>query len=227
VSECINRDLGALLYGYEINILSDQQVEQFELHLLECEHCHNELKSFEREAALLSSDIEIKTLADRYARGHSRSLSVVGKIWQYLWPDVPFPFKPALAYLLIVLLIIPAYLGLKGPAVAPVREYQQVIHLSSTRAVTPVLTKSTSDNALLTFRCEGCRQGEVYRLVIRSQDGATIYANDRFAGFDEREIGNLSLAISKMDPAEYLILVSDPSAGASLPTQEFRFWIEE
>lgn len=227
MSKCINRDAGSLLHGYEIGILSEQECEQFELHLLECEHCNELLNSFERHASLLKTSRRVKAFIDETLSKEAVTESLLSRIWRYLWPKAPFVFRPAVAYLLVLLLAIPAYQGLRKPGILTVGEFKQTIHLSPTRAAAKTLKKSTSDNVLLTFQFDGYRSGGTYQVVIESEDGAVIYSNNEFSSFDEREIGSLSLAISEMKPGKYRLIISDPGPDSARVHQQYLFLIEE
>ena len=215
------------MHGYEIGILSEEECEQFEIHLLECERCHDLLNSFERQTSLLRTSRRVKAFIDETLSEESGAKSPVSRIWKHLWPKVPFVLRPAVAYLLILLLAIPAYQGLRKPVVLTVREFKQTIHLSPTRAATRPLKKSSSDNVLLTFQFDGYRSGGTYQIVIESEDGVVIYGNNEFSSFDEREIGSLSLAISEMKPGRYRLIISHPRSDPALVSQEYLFSIEE
>ena len=227
MSKCTNTDIGSLLHGYEIGILSDEECEHFEAHLLQCEHCHNLLTSFEQTASLLVSSKRARAAIDKGLSEKTCVKSYVSKIWKYLWPNAPLVFRPAIAYFVILLLITPAYQGLKRPGESAVTEFKQKIHLSPTRAAAKVLKKATSDNGLLTFEFDGYRPGAVYRVVVESEDGTVIYTNSHFSSFDEREIGSLNLAISHMTQGRYRLIVSDPRSDSALVSCEYLFLIEE
>lgn len=227
MAECTNKDIGKLLHGYEIGILSESDCEIFETHLLECEHCHNSLLEFEQKASLLKNSPKAKAVIDEILMDEAAAESLLGRIWNHLWPKAPFIFKPAVAYLLVLILIIPAYMGLRRSEMATVNEIKQTIILSPIRTAPQVLSKSESDNALLMFRFDGYQPGGKYNIVIESANKDTIYRNDDFKSFDEREIGSLNLTISKMEPGPYRIIITDLQANSSATGQEYWFRIKE
>ena len=227
MSKCTNREVGNLLHGYEIGVLLEKECEQFELHLLECVHCHDLLKSFDRHASLLKTGARVKAFIDETLSQEAGTESLVGRIWQHLWPKVPFVFRPAVAYLLLVLLVIPAYQGLRKPGKPTISEFRQTIHLSPTRAPAMSLKKGASDYALLTFQFDRYRTGGIYQVVIESEDGVVIYSNNEFSSFDEREIGSLNLALSEMKPGKYRLIVFDPQSDSARVLQQYLFSIEE
>ena len=48
MNHCTNRELGQLLDGYELGILSEQEKASFELHLIECDYCHSLYSEYEK-----------------------------------------------------------------------------------------------------------------------------------------------------------------------------------
>ena len=115
MSECTDPHLGALLHAYGLNALSEEDFKRFEIHLLECEHCYEQLKKFRQVAPLLRSDRDVREMVREAARGQEESKSFWGKLGHKLWPDTPLVLKPAVAYILILLMVVPAYYGLISP----------------------------------------------------------------------------------------------------------------
>jgi hypothetical protein len=227
MSGCTNNGVGKLLHGYEIGILSELDCDMFETHLLECEYCHNSLREFEQKASLLKTSGKARAVIDEVLMEAADKESLLGRIWNHIWPRTPFVFKPAVAYLLIMILIIPAFQGLRRSEVPSVNEIKQTINLIPTRTTAKALTKEISDNALLMFRFEGCHPGGKYKVMIESEDGDIIYLNNNFVSFDEREIGSLNLTISRMKIGIYRMTITDMQTDSSAVGQEYWFRIEE
>ncbi len=227
MTKCTNRDAGNLLHGYEIGILSEEECGRFETHLLECEYCHDLLISFQRQASLLKTGKRVRAFIEDALPEEVGHESALSRIWRHLWPNAPLVLRPAVVYVLVLLLAIPAYQGLRKPGLLTVTEFKQSIHLSPTRAAGRSLKKSAGDIVLVTFQFDGYRSGGTYQIVIKSEDGAVVYCNNEFSGFDEREIGSLSLAISEMEPGKYRLIISDLQSGPHLASQEYLFSIEK
>ncbi len=62
MSKCVDRNVGDMLYDYELDILDDQDTDLFETHLLECAYCRELLTEHEEVSELLREDAEIKNL---------------------------------------------------------------------------------------------------------------------------------------------------------------------
>jgi hypothetical protein len=227
MSKCTDRNVANLLHGYELGTLTDEERERFEVHLLQCEHCHNLLTGFERESSLLVSSEAAREAVERALLPQVGLRRFAGRIWRRLWPDAPFVFRPAVIYVVILLLIVPAYLGLRGPDALLVTEVGQTVHLSPTRTVSAAFSKTADDNGLLTFEFDGYRPDGVYRVAIEFEDGAVVYENSEFSSFDEREIGGLNLEISEMAPGRYRLTVTDAQSDSAAGGWEYLFIIDE
>jgi len=231
MSKCTNSDIGALLHAYELNALSEENTECFETHLLECKHCFEQLKSFEREANLLVSDQKVKELIRKSVVEESQeSESFLKKLWRFIWPDTLLIFKPALAYLLILILIFPTYYGLRkvaetetGTEIRPV----QIINLTPFRSAGEGVFKiSLGKDGLISFVFEGAVVGKSYQVLIKSEDDRVIFQDDVFNTFDEYANGRLLLPLAKMKPGDYRLTITDPQADAPLNKREYTFRIE-
>jgi len=228
--KCTDLKLGALLHAYELKALSDEDAERFEIHLLECEHCFEQLKSFERVTNLLSSDEEVKELIrESSTEEYPRPESFLKKLWRYIWPEMPLLFKPALAYLLILLMILPAYWGLRkvtetGTEIVPV----QNINLAPSRSTGEDVFKiNLGKDGLINFVFEAAIVGESYQVIIETKDGKVVYKSDSFREFDRYGTGRLLLPLAKMRPGYYRLVISDPRGEPPLNKREYTFGIEK
>lgn len=228
MSKCKDPDLGVLLHAYELNVLSEEDIERFEIHLLGCEHCFDQLKNFEQEAALLTSDDEVRELVgDAVREEYPQAELLLRRLWRYIWPDTPVVFKPALAYLLILLMILPAYHGLKKFTEGQIRAVQTISLFPGRSTAEDVFKISVGDDGLISFVFRGAVVGESYRVVIECEDGRVVFRDDAFRRFDEYETGRLLLPIVKMKPGGYRLVITDPRVEPPLNKQEYSFKIEK
>jgi len=229
MSKCSKPDVGALLHAYELNALSEEDTERFERHLLECEHCFNDVQEFGSGAVLLATDNEVKNMVRRADPTDLQSESAIRKLWGRLWPETPFVFKPVLAYLLVLFMAIPAYHGLRYAA----RDDRQIrplqaISLVSGRSTQEAVFRISSDrDGTIRFHFSGAVQGMSYRVVVETEEGKEVVRYDNFDVFDEFGMGELFFPLAKMSPGEYRLIITDPSAEYPSNTQEYRFTIEE
>ena len=228
MSKCKDPKLGALLHAYELNALSQEDTERVEIHLLGCEHCFNQLSNFELQASLLSSSDEVKELITGAAREeYPQSESLLKRLWRYIWPETPFLFKPALAYLLILLMILPAYHGLKRLTNDRIRSVQTISLFPDRSPDEDVFKVGVGGDGLLRFVFRGAIAGQAYELTIESEDGAVIFRDSAFDRFDEYGAGQLLLPLARMKPGSYRMVIADPRVEAALNGQEYSFRIEK
>jgi hypothetical protein len=226
MKNCTNKDVGNLLHAYEIGILSEQECEQFETHLLGCEHCHSMLESFEERALLLATSEKVKEVVDESVRPKATEEPFITRLWNLIWPKAPILLRPAVAYILALLMIIPAYQGLMRSSGEQIRSVQTVRLLPDRSTAENALKVSSGDYGLLSFVFRGAIAGESYRVMIIAENDDVIFRDDAFKGFDEYETGRLLLPIAELPRGAYRLAITDPRADAPLGTKEYVFRIE-
>lgn len=228
MSECTDPAIGRLILPFELQILSEEDADIFAQHVLECEFCHRELAHFAREAALLREDPDVK----QALAGHTGDLDAPGsfseQIWRHIWPTTPFIFKPAVVYLLLLLLIVPAYHGFRIRDRVGVREVSQILELFPTRQVSDNrFNKNLDEVGLLLFEIPSLEIGALYHVVVETEDGSsTVYSNREFGDTDRLTgTGALYLNLAEIDPGRYRLSVTDPRAGPSAKPYVYHFTI--
>jgi hypothetical protein len=229
MSECTDPDLGALLHAYELHALSDRDTELFEIHLLKCEYCFNEVKQFESSADVMREDDDVKEIVTASVEEDRESAPWAKRLWQHLWPKAPFVFRPALAYLLIVIMAIPAYHGLRYAARddKQIRPLQAITLVSGRSTQEAVLKISSDRDGTISFHFSGAVPGKSYRVVIEAEEGKEVVRYDNFDVFDKYGMGELFFPLTKMRPGEYRLIIIDPSVEYPPNTREYWFKIEE
>lgn len=225
MSRCIDPKIGKLLVAYELNALSEDDSELIENHLMVCDHCFNELESFRNEATLLSDDARIKGIVRDAARKDSASEAFLKKLRRYVWPDVPVLFKPALAYLLILIMLVPAYRGFIGQSDEQIGYVRTVRLLPDRSGSECVLDANSGKSGLLSFVFRGAVPGDTYSVVILTDDGEEVFRDDSFDGFDQYETGQLLISHDEMSPGGYRLVITDPRADVPSGRREYNFRI--
>ncbi len=230
MSDCIDQNIGKLMHEYELGILSDDDANLFGEHLLECEYCLNEVKSFREYAATVRQSEAVQDLINQPIEKSSRQDSFMKILWRRLWPETPFVFRPAIAYLLVLLMIVPAYFGVVFMAsrkneIRPV----QTINLTSTR--TPpnnVLMIGSGSDGIIRFEYPDAVPGRSYQVIITSEKGEEIARYDNFDSFDDLKTGEIFFPHHLMSPGKYRLTISDPTV-ENIPDQGYgyRFKITE
>ena len=228
MSKCTGPEIGALLPAYELNTESEENIERFEMHLLQCEYCFERLRRFEQQASLLSSDDDVKKLV-RETGGDARSQqqTLLRRLWRYVWPEAPLVFKPALAYLLILFMILPAYWGVRELTETRIVPVQTVNLFPDRSTGEGAFRIGVGNDGLISFVFRGAVAGKAYRVAIQSEDGQVVFEDHTFTSFDEYGTGRLLFPLAEMKPGTYRLMISDPGADAASATQEYSFTIEE
>jgi hypothetical protein len=150
-----------------------------------------------------------------------------GRLRSFLWPPVPFVFKPAVLYLLLLALAVPAYFGLARPPRSGIQVISQTLDFPQVRSCDrKLLHKSLGGEARMVFQFAQAEPGVEYRVTIASADGATGHGT-RAIRFDSDGWGNLVLRLAEWQTGKYLLTVTDPRNDSPLRPQEYFFTIEE
>jgi hypothetical protein len=222
---CINGKVGDLLHAYELGILSPEEADKFEVHLLDCEYCAQKVAAFGRQAEILRSGRQV---AEEIAEQAAEVADVTGEasgMWARFWPTGSPFLKPGLLLLIILILLIPAYRGMfiaKSPQIGP----PQVVNLVPFRDSEPeCFDRSRRGDGLLTFVYPGAATGKPYIIQIGSESGEIIFADSSYAAFDEYGTGRLLFPAKLMKPGRYKLLIS--SEGAPGNSREYAFCVRE
>jgi len=224
-AQCTAPDVGKLLHAYEIGQLSEGEIQDFEAHVIECESCLNELTLLEQPLAAMLSEERLRSLIERAATRESTSRedpkSLIEWLKKAFWPEGNWLLKPALAYAAVVLLIYPAYLGLRssGPSEPQVAT---TILLNTTRSVS---APSVADDSpvVLFFRVFGHTQGSSYDISLWTEADELLYRNPAFTSVDARQMGTLSLPAGMIEAGGYRLVIIRPD---STTVREYSFELQ-
>ena len=223
---CINPSLGKLLHAYELKSLSPEETEQFELHLLECDYCFNEVSSMVDEIGALLYDDSVKETTAELAGQSIQSGDQPAGFWRYLWPiKTPFVFRPAFIYTLLLIALIPAVIGLNLTSSDRVRPIQSIGLVQIRSAEIMSLDRSKGGDAIVNFILDSYTNGDNLSVTIISAKGEVVYIDTNFIGIDDRGIGRLYLAIDEFKEGKYTLEVVNKQKEPPLDKSEFQFMI--
>ncbi len=223
---CTNPEIGKYLHAYELNLLSEEEKDRFETHILECNFCYNEVKSFSPRGVLMTGSEEIKKELEKELHRDSEKNS----LWSHLWPDKPLIFRPAVLFILIALMIWPAMVGIRtisgGGREAGIATVQKVFlsSLRSNGATTFRIDKNL--DGLLVINCPGIEINKTYELKISDSGGNTLFQDVHFDGFDMFRNAEIKFPHDLMRPGEYSVVISDISVQPAVEICRYDFWIE-
>lgn len=220
MSECVDKKIGILLHAYELNALVEEDAKRFELHLLECEHCFREVETFGCEVAVLRTDEGIRAAArencrENFVEKFLKRLSIGGKT----------PVTKALTVIATMLIIaIPAYLGLIKPAIFGGGEMQSILFNDNRMGVKP-LSISQGDKARIDIIFHEVAPDKAYLIEMIHLDDSLIVESRMFDQFDSNGRGTLDISLRDKKPGLYVITIRDPNVKPAVALKEYIFRI--
>jgi len=169
----------------------------------------------------------VRTEVARVGQAGGEGLSFWRRTWQYLWPDVPVVFKPAVIYVLVLILLYPT---LTGVFTSPTGRFGQLqsISLSPLRSGgTEAFSASLGRDGVVSFFYRNADPKGRFTVVIKDADGSIIMEDKAFTAFDDLKIGWLIFPAGLMKPGRCTLEVFDPEAGPSDSGQVYHFTIEQ
>jgi len=226
MNKCIDSQMGRLLHDYEMGWLADEDNERFELHLMDCEYCFEEVEQFKHVARLLSEDEVVKTTVTDSFYSDEQKAGVWSKFRDLFWPKTNFFLKPAFAYTVVILLtaviIQQTFIQFgRENRVKPVH----MIDLVSTRGPMLTVQPEPGNDLILNFGFEDAVPGRFYQIVLKSERRGLLYSDNRFA-FDSRQSGRLIVPYAKLSQGKHILIIEDPADTSITGSDTLRFVIE-
>ena len=214
---CSETRMKALLHAYELGMISDEEKDAFEAHLLDCEDCFQQVKEFMPRATLLAVSPSIKKQLEASFAGEKREGSIWRKLQQVLWPEgLPVVLKPAALVCVMLLMLYPAYLGIVGSPGNQVVTVQE-IGLVPTRSI-QTFTVEPDQDVVLSFVCPGIIAGQTCTVTLYNNSGDVIHQEDDFSGIDSFSVGRLMIPHRLIAPGKYrLSLQAIPPVVSTVP----------
>nr|MBN2278292.1 zf-HC2 domain-containing protein [candidate division Zixibacteria bacterium] len=216
---CTDPETGRLLHAYELGLLSEEERDRFETHLIGCRFCHDQLVRFAPRGVLLKANDKVAETTRRILQ--EDHLPAGRRLWKHLWPDRPIILRPLISLIIILLLLWPAYRGLfQNPAedARPVKE----ITLIQTRSNQVISFRLKADqNAILAFRYPEGEPGQTHSIRLTKEDSTVIFNSDTFDSFDNFETGRLLLPGGIITPGEYILSVRKSGRPQNSPVRYY------
>lgn len=226
MKKCSNTGVGDLLHGYELNILNAAEADAFELHMLECEYCRNELVSFEGAAEYIRSSDGSRRIVEDVIRSNDSPRSFVQSVVNQIWPrNVILPLRPAFLMVLLMLIVGTKYVTRTSEMPIPQRIYpiDRLTSLASMRTGEQgKIFKAAERNVLTVIFNDISIESKYLLKIISKSDGKEHYSNEN-TRFNESGATLLLLEPNSLPPGEYLIKLQDSAGNARWPEQQFRY----
>lgn len=210
--------MNRLLHAYELGMISDEEKDRFEAHLLQCDPCFKHVKEFMPRGAMLAASPEIKDLLEADSAQPERATSFGESLKTLFWPNgTPLALKPAILAAVLILLLYPAYLGLFDRGQQDIAAVQE-IGLVQTRSEQAFGIK-TDRSILLSFVCPESEPGQTYSITLQGPSGDVIHEQEDFSDVDNFRVGRLLLAPRLMPAGNYRLSVRANTAAPTAPPQ--------
>jgi hypothetical protein len=214
MSECTNPKIGVLIHAYELNALPAEEEDRFSIHVMECQHCFEQLETFRDGATCLREDAEAKALA-AVAKSSEEPAPSKNRLLGYLWPKTPLLFRPAIAYLLALCFMIPTYLWLQAPRIVPAGveqiESSQRIHLRSTRGAGDLQTlkRSPGELGIVDFELPQSLKGKICHWAIKADSDGRLIGEDDYSDSDSSGFCRLSVPLRTLPNGTYRLELTE------------------
>ena len=226
MDKCNKPNTGILLHAYELNLLDEDDRDRFEAHVLECEHCYRELKSFAPHGIILAGSEEVKKEIEKELARESVLLT----IWRNLWPGKPLIYRPVFLLILVVLLIWPAVLGMK--AILNGHSEETIARVQKIRLTTLRSNGDTSFeidkelDGLMVISCPEVEPGEEYLVEVVDSAGKVLFVDSQYTDFNIFKNAELLFPHERMILGDYAVVVSRVSENEATVLYRYDFRIK-
>jgi len=227
ITECIDPELGVLLHAYELRVLPEEGIEKFEIHLLSCAHCLEQLQRFTGVTSQLRDSDFVKELISNEENYNEITTSSAGTFRKYLWPDAPLVFKPGFAYFVLLLTVSSILSGLWPPVDDGIRHIQHLQLTPARSASSDTIQLSPGRDILASFVFREAVPDVSYSVTIVDENGTAVVWEEDFKGFDEYETGRMLIPEGLLKPGNYKLIIVDSKGAPPSNTREYSFTVED
>jgi len=227
---CIDPKIGAYLHAYELGALPEDMSQAFEVHLLRCQHCFQELTAASSYTNLLRGDDETRRSIRSLLADTDLSAGGWTGVWRRLWPETPLVFRPLVPYLLALAIAAVAVIStLPGKSAVDkqtIRQVQAVALFPTRGASAGTFTASMGrDGVISLVYPDAGTDGRYHVTITRGDDAAPIFADAAFS-FDRYKTGWISFPASAMQSGTYTVHISDLRSTAPAEERHYEFIVE-
>ncbi|MEW6051129.1 MAG: zf-HC2 domain-containing protein [Candidatus Zixiibacteriota bacterium] len=226
MSKCSNPELAVKLHAWELNLLSEDERQAVEEHILVCEACFEQARQFSEPIGLLRRDDQVRRLiadASQDLALESESHAVGKSFWTRI---VALPtlarYLAAAAVLVLVAVTVFRIAWFDGSDSGPV----QVITLTTTRAVgSSVIEREAGGMAQIRFYVP--TEGLIFplRVEIFTLDGESVVSERVPDPVDSMGYGRISLPVRSLAPGVYRLRLFSGGAGDDALIREYSFLV--
>lgn len=224
-SKCIDPEFGRLLHAFELGALSEEEYEQFSIHLMKCDHCFQKALELKEAAVYLRTSDQIRKMVTEKISDRKTSEASGNRIINYLWPRFT-SLKPAWLILIIIVLIYPAYMGLFGKKSASITPVD-TLYLNPLRSATGVVSHPLPRHGMvISFAYLDAIPGLSYEVSILRSDSTPVFVDKAYSAFDSNGVGSIYIPGNTLGKGDYLLKIDEPAADSAQKPIIYRFMIE-
>ena len=221
---CTDTRFEGMLHAYEVRLLSGDERREFELHMLECEHCFQRAKRLDSATALIREDEDIRNMVDQVAGEAGAEADVVAESK----PDKSWRSRllrpPRLALAAVILLAAVVTINRFGGGGDQSSDVTQSLYLISMRdASRNVLQLELDGLVQIDFVFEDADPNRSYTVAVVSRAGDTVHIARGFADFNAQGLGSIAVPVSDFQPGRYKLAVVDSEASPPVALREYNF----
>ncbi len=225
MDECREPKYEDMLHAFELGMLSDNDREKLQIHLLGCDHCFDKARDFEDATILLRDDPDVKQTIDQIDKKKQPSKPARLKILNLLWPEKArfIPAKPLIMIILLMMVSYPIYrFGFDQQS-----DYTQTINLFPLRGgKQKIVSLKRGGEVIVNFVYENVKPGKFYQIELKSRDGDVIYSDDKFSNFNTSGLGSITFPSSEFEKGGYILSIVDPKSDKRDSISTYYFQVE-
>lgn len=223
--KCTDEHDGVLLFPYELGLLSEEERERFERHLLHCEYCHQQVLAFEPYAAVLQAGraMRLDFSGDREWKQTDRT--VLSRLKEHLWPRVPFPLRPAVLIGLVAVLLYPAISWLGEQSEEKVTAVPVLVLSPMRTAVPGEVVSGGSGSLVISIPFLDAEPDRVYVIRVKDDSAQLLYEEESVQGFDPTGWRHLFFSDGLL-PGNYRLSVIERGDGADSVVGDYWFSVQ-
>jgi hypothetical protein len=207
-------DMGRLLHDYELDMLSTEDKQQFELHLYECDHCLSLVREFMSVSRIIRHDQDARAIVQDIVGEQEDRTSRPTQTWAS-----PY-IKLLIAAVICVAIALPVHrYWLQSDKTSVV----QTLELLPSRAGgNDIIYLEKGGDVEISFFVAEQFQGEA-DLIISSIAGDTVLHTPGFSDFNDQGLGSITLSVSKFSDGHYMLtIIPVPETGLEERIYMFR-----
>ena len=214
--ECIDNSIGLQLHAYELDMLSEEKTEQFEIHLMKCDFCLSQLNKFAEVSQLLHSD-EVKEQIQKLEGMNSKEPSFKTKILS--------PVNYGKSILVASILLICIYFGSTFVNNIYEENAQQIRLFPQRSSSNNVQYLSTDQPLEIVFGFEGSIVNSCYHIEIFNENDSIVYIDNSFCEFNRLSLGKIKFTSRLLESGRFKMIITDKTSDLLNNSQEYRFTI--